>query len=153
GIPEAEQKYLAGVSAQYESEVVYHNMKEELTDLGILFTDTDTALKEHEEIFKEHFGTIIPPSDNKFAALNSAVWSGGSFIYVPKGIKTDTPLQAYFRINSENMGQFERTSIIADEDSSVHYVEGCTAPVYSTNSLHSAVVEIIVKKDAYCRYT
>ncbi|TWI60084.1 Fe-S cluster assembly protein SufB [Halalkalibacter nanhaiisediminis] len=153
GIPEAEQKYLAGVSAQYESEVVYHNMKEELSEQGILFTDTDTALKEHEEIFREHFGTIIPPTDNKFAALNSAVWSGGSFIYVPKGIKTDTPLQAYFRINSENMGQFERTLIIADEDSSVHYVEGCTAPVYSTNSLHSAVVEIIVKKDAYCRYT
>jgi Fe-S cluster assembly protein SufB len=153
GIPEAEQKYLAGVSAQYESEVVYHNMKEDLSDLGILFTDTDTALKEHEEIFREHFGTIIPPADNKFAALNSAVWSGGSFIYVPKGVKCDTPLQAYFRINSENMGQFERTLIIADEDSSVHYVEGCTAPVYSTNSLHSAVVEIIVKKNAYCRYT
>jgi Fe-S cluster assembly protein SufB len=153
GIPEAEQKYLAGVSAQYESEVVYHNMKEDLSDLGILFTDTDTALKEHEEIFREHFGTIIPPTDNKFAALNSAVWSGGSFIYVPKGVKCDTPLQAYFRINSENMGQFERTLIIADEDSSVHYVEGCTAPVYSTNSLHSAVVEIIVKKNAYARYT
>ncbi|ANX13454.1 Fe-S cluster assembly protein SufB [Fictibacillus arsenicus] len=153
GIPEAEQKYLAGVSAQYESEVVYHNMKEDLSDLGILFTDTDTALKEHEEIFREYFGTIIPPSDNKFSALNSAVWSGGSFIYVPKGVKCDTPLQAYFRINSENMGQFERTLIIADEDSSVHYVEGCTAPVYSTNSLHSAVVEIIVKKNAYCRYT
>jgi Fe-S cluster assembly protein SufB len=153
GIPEAEQKYLAGVSAQYESEVVYHNMKEDLSDLGILFTDTDTALKEHEEIFREYFGTIIPPTDNKFAALNSAVWSGGSFIYVPKGVKCDTPLQAYFRINSENMGQFERTLIIADEDSSVHYVEGCTAPVYSTNSLHSAVVEIIVKKNAYARYT
>ncbi|MDN4072327.1 MULTISPECIES: Fe-S cluster assembly protein SufB [Fictibacillus] len=153
GIPEAEQKYLAGVSAQYESEVVYHNMKEDLSDLGILFTDTDTALKEHEDIFKEYFGTVIPPSDNKFAALNSAVWSGGSFIYVPKGVKCDTPLQAYFRINSENMGQFERTLIIADEDSSVHYVEGCTAPVYSTNSLHSAVVEIIVKKNAYARYT
>ncbi|MCM3731326.1 Fe-S cluster assembly protein SufB [Fictibacillus nanhaiensis] len=153
GIPEAEQKYLAGVSAQYESEVVYHNMKEDLSDLGILFTDTDTALREHEEIFREYFGTIIPPTDNKFAALNSAVWSGGSFIYVPKGVKCDTPLQAYFRINSENMGQFERTLIIADEDSSVHYVEGCTAPVYSTNSLHSAVVEIIVKKNAYARYT
>lgn len=153
GIPEAEQKYLAGVSAQYESEVVYHNMKEDLTELGILFTDTDTALREHEEIFKQYFGTVIPPSDNKFAALNSAVWSGGSFIYVPKGVKCDTPLQAYFRINSENMGQFERTLIIADEDSSVHYVEGCTAPVYSTNSLHSAVVEIIVKKNAYARYT
>ncbi|UOE93678.1 Fe-S cluster assembly protein SufB [Alkalihalobacillus sp. LMS39] len=153
GIPEAEQKYLAGVSAQYESEVVYHNMKEDLQDLGIVFEDTDTALREHEEIFREHFGTIIPPSDNKFAALNSAVWSGGSFIYIPKGIKCETPLQAYFRINSENMGQFERTLIIADEDSHVHYVEGCTAPVYSTNSLHSAVVEIIVKKNAYCRYT
>ncbi|MGO4888905.1 Fe-S cluster assembly protein SufB [Anaerobacillus sp. MEB173] len=153
GIPEAEQKYLAGVSAQYESEVVYHNMKEDLTELGILFTDTDSALREHEEIFKEYFGTVVPPTDNKFAALNSAVWSGGSFIYVPKGVKTDTPLQAYFRINSENMGQFERTLIIADEDSSVHYVEGCTAPVYSTNSLHSAVVEIIVKKNAYARYT
>ncbi|WP_096436749.1 Fe-S cluster assembly protein SufB [Alteribacter populi] len=153
GIPEAEQKYLAGVSAQYESEVVYHNMKEELEEQGIVFKDTDTALKENEDIFREHFGKVIPPSDNKFSALNSAVWSGGSFIYVPKGIKTDTPLQAYFRINSENMGQFERTLIIADEDSSVHYVEGCTAPVYTTNSLHSAVVEIIVKKNAYCRYT
>ncbi|PRO65543.1 Fe-S cluster assembly protein SufB [Alkalicoccus urumqiensis] len=153
GIPEAEQKYLAGVSAQYESEVVYHNMQEDLEEQGIIFKDTDTAMKEDEEIFREHFGKVIPPSDNKFAALNSAVWSGGSFIYVPKGVKTDTPLQAYFRINSENMGQFERTLIIADEDSSVHYVEGCTAPVYTTNSLHSAVVEIIVKKDAYCRYT
>ncbi|MBB5173522.1 Fe-S cluster assembly protein SufB [Texcoconibacillus texcoconensis] len=153
GIPEAEQKYLAGVSAQYESEVVYHNMQEDLEEQGIIFKDTDTALKEDEEIFREHFGKVIPPADNKFAALNSAVWSGGSFIYIPKGVKTDTPLQAYFRINSENMGQFERTLIIADEDSSVHYVEGCTAPVYTTNSLHSAVVEIIVKKDAYCRYT
>ncbi|RKD68848.1 iron-regulated ABC transporter membrane component SufB [Sinobaca qinghaiensis] len=153
GIPEAEQKYLAGVSAQYESEVVYHSMKQELTDQGIVFKDTDTALKENEDIFREHFGKTIPPSDNKFAALNSAVWSGGSFIYVPKGAKVDTPLQAYFRINSENMGQFERTLIIADEDSSVHYVEGCTAPVYTTSSLHSAVVEIIVKKNAYCRYT
>src|SRR5690554_245316 len=153
GIPEAEQKYLAGVSAQYESEVVYHNMKEDLEAQGIVFKDTDSALKENEDIFKEHFGTVVPPTDNKFAALNSAVWSGGSFIYVPKGIKTDTPLQAYFRINSENMGQFERTLIIADEDSSVHYVEGCTAPVYTTNSLHSAVVEIIIKKNAYCRYT
>lgn len=153
GIPEAEQKYLAGVSAQYESEVVYHNMKEDLEDLGIVFKDTDSALRENEDIFKEYFGTVIPASDNKFAALNTAVWSGGSFIYVPKGIKVDTPLQAYFRINSENMGQFERTLIIADEGSHVHYVEGCTAPVYSTNSLHSAVVEIIIKKDAYCRYT
>ena len=153
GIPEAEQKYLAGVSAQYESEVVYHNMKKDLEDLGIVFKDTDSALRENEDIFKKYWGTVIPSSDNKFAALNSAVWSGGSFIYVPPGIKLDTPLQAYFRINSENMGQFERTLIIVDEGSSVHYVEGCTAPVYTTNSLHSAVVEIIVKKDAYCRYT
>lgn len=150
GIPEAEQKYLAGVSAQYESEVVYHSLKEDLQELGIVFKDTDTALKENEELFKEYFGTVIPYSDNKFAALNSAVWSGGSFIYVPKGVKATTPLQAYFRINSENMGQFERTLIIVDEEASVHYVEGCTAPVYTTNSLHSAVVEIIVKKDGYC---
>ncbi|HLS09007.1 Fe-S cluster assembly protein SufB [Lentibacillus sp.] len=153
GIPEAEQKYLAGVSAQYESEVVYHNLKEDLEELGIIFKDTDTALQENEELFKKYFGKVIPPSDNKFAALNSAVWSGGSFIYVPKGVEAKTPLQAYFRINSENMGQFERTLIIADEGSSVHYVEGCTAPVYTTNSLHSAVVEIFVHKDAYCRYT
>ncbi len=153
GIPEAEQKYLAGVSAQYESEVVYHNMQEDLENMGIIFKDTDTALKENEDLFKEYFAKTIPATDNKFSALNSAVWSGGSFIYVPKGVKVDTPLQAYFRINSENMGQFERTLIIADEGSSVHYVEGCTAPVYTTNSLHSAVVEIIVKKDAYCRYT
>ncbi|WP_414044702.1 Fe-S cluster assembly protein SufB [Macrococcus equi] len=153
GIPEAEQKYLAGVSAQYESEVVYHNMQEDLEEQGIIFKDTDSALRENEDIFKEHFGSVIPPADNKFAALNSAVWSGGSFIYVPKGVKLETPLQAYFRINSENMGQFERTLIIVDEGASVHYVEGCTAPVYTTNSLHSAVVEIIVKKDAYCRYT
>ncbi len=153
GIPEAEQKYLAGVSAQYESEVVYHNMKEELEELGVVFKDTDSALRENEELFKEYFGKVIPPSDNKFSALNSAVWSGGSFIYVPKGVKLDTPLQAYFRINSENMGQFERTLIIVDDDASVHYVEGCTAPVYTTSSLHSAVVEIIVKKNAYCRYT
>lgn len=153
GIPEAEQKYLAGVSAQYESEVVYHNMQKELEDQGVIFMDTDTALKEHPELFREYFGTIVPPTDNKFAALNSAVWSGGSFIYVPKGVKCDTPLQAYFRINSENMGQFERTLIICDEDSFVHYVEGCTAPVYSTNSLHSAVVEIICRKNSRCRYT
>ncbi|WP_163536554.1 Fe-S cluster assembly protein SufB [Gracilibacillus sp. YIM 98692] len=153
GIPEAEQKYLAGVSAQYESEVVYHNLKEDLEELGIVFKDTDTALKEDEEIFKKYFGKVIPSSDNKFAALNSAVWSGGSFIYVPKGVKAETPLQAYFRINSENMGQFERTLIIVDEGASVHYVEGCTAPTYTTNSLHSAVVEIFVHKDAYCRYT
>ncbi|EGL82700.1 FeS assembly protein SufB [Caldalkalibacillus thermarum TA2.A1] len=153
GIPEAEQKFLAGVSAQYESEVVYHNMKEELEKQGVIFMDTDTALKEHEELFKKYWATVVPPTDNKFAALNSAVWSGGSFIYVPKGVKCETPLQAYFRINSENMGQFERTLIIADEDSFVHYVEGCTAPIYGTNSLHSAVVEIIVKKNARCRYT
>ncbi|MFY2151528.1 Fe-S cluster assembly protein SufB [Mammaliicoccus sciuri] len=153
GIPEAEQKYLAGVSAQYESEVVYHNMEQDLEEQGIIFKDTDSALRENEELFKEYFASVIPAADNKFSALNSAVWSGGSFIYVPKGVKLETPLQAYFRINSENMGQFERTLIIADEGSSVHYVEGCTAPVYTTNSLHSAVVEIIVKKDAYCRYT
>lgn len=153
GIPEAEQKYLAGVSAQYESEVVYHNMKQDLEDMGIVFKDTDSALRENEDIFKQYWGTVIPASDNKFAALNSAVWSGGSFIYVPPGVKVETPLQAYFRINSENMGQFERTLIIVDEGAHVHYVEGCTAPVYTTNSLHSAVVEIIVKKDAYCRYT
>jgi len=153
GIPEAEQKYLAGVSAQYESEVVYHSMKQDLEEKGIIFKDTDSALKEHEELFKQYFATVIPFSDNKFAALNSAVWSGGSFIYVPPGVKCETPLQAYFRINSENMGQFERTLIIVDEGASVHYVEGCTAPVYTTNSLHSAVVEIIVKKGGYCRYT
>ena len=153
GIPEAEQKYLAGVSAQYESEVVYHNMEKDLEEQGIIFKDTDSALRENEDLFKEYFASVIPAADNKFSALNSAVWSGGSFIYVPKGVKLETPLQAYFRINSENMGQFERTLIIADEGSSVHYVEGCTAPVYTTNSLHSAVVEIIVKKDAYCRYT
>ncbi len=153
GIPEAEQKFLAGVSAQYESEVVYHSMQEDLEKQGVIFTDTDTALREHPDLLREYFGTIIPPNDNKFAALNSAVWSGGSFIYVPKGVKCEIPLQAYFRINKENMGQFERTLIICDEDSMVHYVEGCTAPVYSTNSLHSAVVEIIVKKNARCRYT
>ncbi|MED4729261.1 FeS cluster assembly protein SufB [compost metagenome] len=153
GIPEAEQKFLAGVSAQYESEVVYHNMQEDLEEMGVIFCDMDTAVREHPDIVREYFSTVIPPTDNKFAALNSAVWSGGSFIYVPKGIKCETPLQAYFRINSENMGQFERTLIIADEDSFVHYVEGCTAPIYSTDSLHSAVVEIIVKKGARCRYT
>ncbi|UOQ46032.1 Fe-S cluster assembly protein SufB [Halobacillus salinarum] len=153
GIPEAEQKYLAGVSAQYESEVVYHNMQEDLENMGVVFKDTDSALKENEDLFREYFGKVIPPSDNKFSALNSAVWSGGSFIYVPKGQKVDTPLQAYFRINSENMGQFERTLIIVDEGASVHYVEGCTAPTYSSSSLHSAVVEIFVKDNAYCRYT
>lgn len=153
GIPEAEQKYLAGVSAQYESEVVYHNMKKELTDMGIIFKDMDSALRENEELVKEYWATVIPNSDNKFAALNSAVWSGGSFIYVPPNTKVESPLQAYFRINSENMGQFERTLIIVDEGASVHYVEGCTAPVFTTSSLHSAVVEIIVKENAYCRYT
>lgn len=153
GIPEAEQKFLAGVGAQYESEVIYHNIKKDLEDKGVLFLDTDNALKEHEDIFKEYFGTIIPPEDNKFAALNTAVWSGGSFIYVPKGVHIDLPLQAYFRINAQNMGQFERTLIIVDEGAYVHYVEGCTAPVYSSDSLHSAVVEIIVKKNARCRYS
>ncbi|GBF73109.1 Fe-S cluster assembly protein SufB [Paenibacillus sp. 598K] len=153
GIPEAEQKFLAGVSAQYESEVVYHSMQEDLEKQGVIFTDTDSALRDHPEIFRKFFGTVIPPTDNKFAALNSAVWSGGSFIYVPPGVKCEVPLQAYFRINSENMGQFERTLIIADEGSSVHYVEGCTAPVYSTNSLHSAVVEILCLKGSSVRYT
>lgn len=153
GIPEAEQKYLAGVSAQYESEVVYHNMEKELEDMGVIFKDTDSALRENEDLFREYFGKLIPSADNKFSALNSAVWSGGSFIYVPKNTKVETPLQAYFRINSENMGQFERTLIIVDEGASVHYVEGCTAPVYTSSSLHSAVVEIFVKKDMYCRYT
>ncbi len=153
GIPEAERKFLAGVSAQYESEVVYHSMQEDLQKLGVLFTDTDTALREYPELFRQYFSTVIPPEDNKFAALNSAVWSGGSFIYVPPGVRCEVPLQAYFRINSENMGQFERTLIIADDDSFVHYVEGCTAPIYSTNSLHSAVVEIIVKDRARVRYT
>jgi len=153
GIPEAEKKYLAGVGAQYDSEVVYHNIREDLEKLGVQFLGTDQALKEHEDIFKEHFGTVVPPGDNRFAALNSAVWSGGSFIYVPKGVKVDIPLQAYFRINTQNMGQFERTLIIADEGSQVHYVEGCTAPIYRSDSLHSAVVEIIVKKGARVRYT
>jgi len=153
GIPQAERETLAGVGAQYESEVVYHKNREDLEAQGVLFMDMDTALREHPEILKEHFGTVIPPGDNKFAALNSAVWSGGSFIYVPPGVTVDIPLQAYFRINTENMGQFERTLIIADEGSSVHYVEGCTAPIYSSDSLHSAVVEIIVKKNARCRYT
>lgn len=153
GIPEAERKYLAGAGAQYESEVVYHNMKEEFEKMGIVFTDTDTALKEYPEIFKEHFGTVVPANDNKLAALNSAVWSGGTFIYVPKGVRCDVPLQMYFRINDEAMGQFERTLIVVDEGASVHYVEGCTAPTFSSSSLHAAIVEIIVKKDAYCRYT
>ena len=154
GIPEAEkQRLVGGVAAQYESEVVYHNIREDLEEQGVIFVDTDTALKEHEELFREYFGTIIPVGDNKFAALNTSVWSGGSFIYVPKGVKVDIPLQAYFRINTENMGQFERTLIIVDEDAYVHYVEGCTAPIYSSDSLHSAVVEIIVKKGGRCRYT
>jgi Fe-S cluster assembly protein SufB len=154
GIPEAEkQRLVAGVAAQYESEVVYHKIREDLEEQGVLFLDTDTALREHPEIFQEYFGTVIPVGDNKFAALNTAVWSGGSFIYVPKGVHVDIPLQAYFRINTENMGQFERTLIIVDEDAYVHYVEGCTAPIYSSDSLHSAVVEIIVKKGGRCRYT
>jgi Fe-S cluster assembly protein SufB len=153
GIPEAERKYLAGVKAQYESEVVYGSLQEDLAKQGVIFTDTDSALRDHPELFRQYFGTVIPPADNKFAALNSAVWSGGSFIYVPKGVKIEFPLQAYFRINSENMGQFERTLIIVDEGASVHYVEGCTAPTYSSESLHSAVVEIIVKRGARCRYT
>ena len=154
GIPEAEkQRLVAGVAAQYESEVVYHQIREDLEEKGVIFLDTDTALKEHPELFKEYFGTVIPAGDNKFSALNTAVWSGGSFIYVPPGVHVDIPLQAYFRINTENMGQFERTLIIADEGSSVHYVEGCTAPIYKTDSLHSAVVEIIVKKNARVRYT
>ena len=153
GIPEAEKNYLAGVGAQYESEVVYHKLKEDLQAQGVLFLDMDSGLREHEELVKEYFGKIIPQNDNKFAALNSAVWSGGSFIYVPPGVKVEMPLQAYFRINAENMGQFERTLIIVDEDAYVHYVEGCTAPVYSTDSLHSAVVEIIVKPGGRCRYT
>ena len=154
GIPEAERSRLvAGVAAQYESEVVYHQIHEELEKQGVIFLDTDTALKEHPELFQEYFGTVIPAGDNKFAALNTAVWSGGSFVYVPKGVHVEIPLQAYFRINTENMGQFERTLIIADEGSYVHYIEGCTAPIYNSDSLHSAVVEIIVKKNARVRYT
>src|SRR6478672_4662412 len=153
GIPEAEKKYLAGVGAQYESEVVYHKLHEDLTRKGVIFLDMDSGLREHEELVKQYFSTIIPQNDNKFAALNSAVWSGGSFIYVPPGVSIEMPLQAYFRINAENMGQFERTLIIVDEDAYVHYVEGCTAPIYSSDSLHSAVVEIIVKPRGRCRYT
>ncbi|MXZ07459.1 MAG: Fe-S cluster assembly protein SufB, partial [Acidimicrobiia bacterium] len=153
GIPEAERKFLAGVTAQYESEVVYHRNREDLEEMGVLFMDMDSAVREHPELVQEHFGTVIPPNDNKFAALNSAVWSGGSFIYVPPGVHVDQPLQAYFRINSENMGQFERTLIIVDEGGFCHYVEGCSAPVYSTDSLHSAVVEIVVKRGGRCRYT
>ncbi|MDA0269414.1 MAG: Fe-S cluster assembly protein SufB [Chloroflexi bacterium] len=153
GIPEAERQFLAGAGAQYDSEVVYHNIREDLAKQGVVFLGMDQGLAEYPELVQEYFGTIIPAGDNRYAALNSAVWSGGSFIYVPKGVKVDIPLQAYFRINTENMGQFERTLIIADEGSYVHYVEGCTAPIYSTSSLHSAVVEIVVKKDARVRYT
>ena len=153
GIPEAERKFLAGVSAQYDSEVVYHNIRADLAKLGVVFSDCDTGLREHEEIFRRYFGTVIPPNDNKFAALNSAVWSGGSFVYVPRGVRVEIPLQAYFRINSDNMGQFERTLIIAEEGSYVHYIEGCTAPTYSNDSLHAAVVEIIAQPGAHVRYT
>ena len=153
GIPEAERKFLGGVGAQYESEVVYHSLKKEWEDKGVVFLDTDSALKQYPDLFREYFGTVVPPEDNKFAALNSAVWSGGSFIYIPKGVSVNIPLQAYFRINAQNMGQFERTLIIADEGSYVHYVEGCTAPIYSSDSLHSAVVEIIVKRGARVRYS
>lgn len=153
GVPEAEKKFLAGVSAQYESEVVYESVNRELDRLGVIFCDMDTAVKKYPELVREYFGTLIPPQDNKFAALNSAVWSGGSFVYVPKGVRVDLPLQAYFRINAEAFGQFERTLIIAEEGSYVHYIEGCTAPIYTTSSLHSAVVEIFVKKNARVRYT
>ena len=153
GIPEAERKFLAGVGAQYDSEVVYHNLRADLEEKGVIFCDPETAVREHPDLVREYFGTVIPFGDNKFAALNSAVWSGGSFVYVPPGVKVDIPLQAYFRINSENFGQFERTLIIADEGSFVHYIEGCTAPVYTTDSLHSAVVEIIAKKGARVRYS
>lgn len=153
GIPEAERKFLAGVGAQYESEVIYHSLREDLQKQGVIFLDMDAGVREHPELVKQYFGTVIPANDNKFAALNSAVWSGGSFIYVPEGVKVEVPLQAYFRINAENMGQFERTLIICAPGSYVHYVEGCTAPTYSTDSLHSAVVEIIVQEGARCRYT
>src|SRR5579884_2533547 len=153
GIPQAERKYLAGVTAQYESEAVYHKVREDLEKLGVIFTDMDTALREYPDIVKEHFGTVVPPSDNKFASLNSAVWSGGSFVYVPANVRVEIPLQAYFRINAQNMGQFERTLIIAEPGSYVHYVEGCTAPTYTSDSLHSAVVEIKVKEGARVRYT
>ncbi len=153
GIPEAEQKFLGGVGAQYESQTVYHKLREDLAKQGVVFLDTDTALKEHPELFKKYFGTVVPPGDNKFAALNTAVWSGGSFIYVPPNVKVKVPLQAYFRINAKNVGQFERTLIIADKNSEIHYIEGCTAPVYSTDSLHSAVVEVIALEGAKIRYT
>ena len=153
GIPEAERKFLAGVGAQYESEVIYHSLREDLQAQGVIFLDMDAGVREYPELVKQYFGTVIPANDNKFAALNSAVWSGGSFIYVPEGVRVEVPLQAYFRINAENMGQFERTLIICAPGSYVHYVEGCTAPTYSSNSLHSAVVEIIVQEGARCRYT
>src|SRR3989338_9011328 len=153
GIPEAEKKFLAGVGAQYESEMIYHNLAQDLSKKGVIFSDMDSAVKDYPDLVRKYFSTIIPPSDNKFAALNSACWSGGSFIYVPKGVRVEIPLQAYFRINTKNMGQFERTLIIADEGSFVHYLEGCSAPIYTTDSLHSAVVEIIVKKGARVRYT
>jgi Fe-S cluster assembly protein SufB len=153
GIPEAEQKFLAGVGAQYDSEVVYHRIKESLAKQGVIFLSCDQGLKDHEELFRKYWATVIPPTDNKFAALNSAVWSGGSFIYVPKGVRVEVPLQAYFRINTRDMGQFERTLIVVDEGAYVHYVEGCTAPTYSSDSLHAAVVEIIVRPGARCRYT
>jgi Fe-S cluster assembly protein SufB len=153
GIPEAERKFLAGVGAQYDSEVVYHNIRQEVAKEGVIFVDTDTAVREHPDLVRQYMGTIVPPADNKFAALNSAVWSGGSFIYVPEGVRVDVPLQAYFRINAENIGQFERTLIIAEPGSFVHYIEGCTAPIYTTNSLHAAVVEVIVKKGARVRYS
>lgn len=153
GIPEAEQKFLAGVTTMYDSEAVYHNMLEEVEEKGVIFLDTDTALKTHPEFFKEYFGKLVPYTDNKYAALNTAVWSGGSFIYIPKGVHLDKPLQSYFRINSQQMGQFERTLIIVDEGASIHYVEGCTAPVYSQDSLHAAIVEIYVHKNASCRYS
>jgi len=153
GIPEAERKFLAGVTAQYESDVVYHSIRKDLEKIGVIFTDMDTGLREHEDIIKKYFGTIIPPTDNKFAALNSAVWSGGSFVWIPAGVHVEIPLQAYFRINTKNMGQFERTLIIAEPGSSVHYIEGCTAPTYSSDSLHSAVVELIAMEGAKIRYT
>ncbi|MEK7519846.1 MAG: Fe-S cluster assembly protein SufB, partial [Patescibacteria group bacterium] len=153
GVPQNERKFFAGVGAQYDSEVIYHSVQEHLEKQGVIFLDTDTALVKHPELFRRYFGTVVPPGDNKFAALNSACWSGGSFIYVPPGVKVDMPLQAYFRINQKNMGQFERTLIIADEGSFVHYIEGCTAPIYSTDSLHAAVVEIIARPGAHVRYT
>lgn len=153
GIPEAEQKFLAGVTAQYDSEAVYHSIKKELETLGVIFLDMDSGLREHPDLIKKYFSTIVPPGDNKFAALNSAVWSGGSFVYVPKGVKVDIPLQAYFRINAKNVGQFERTLIIADEGASVHYIEGCTAPTYSSDSLHAAVVELVALPGSHLRYT